>query len=45
MKRGFLLSNGYGALKDKAFRIAHMADRQEKELQQLLREIENIWDL
>lgn len=45
MKRGFLLSNGYGALKDKAFRIAHMADRQEKELQQLLREIEDIWDL
>ncbi len=44
-KRGFLISNGYGALKDKAFRIAHMADRQEKELQQLLRAIEDIWSL
>jgi len=45
MNRGFLISNGYGALKDKAFRIAHMADRQEKELQELLKEIENIWNL
>lgn len=44
-KRGFLISNGYGALKDKAFRIAHMADRQEKELQELLRTIEDIWNL
>jgi len=44
-KRGFLLSNGYGALKDQAFRIAHMADRQEKELLQLLKEIEDIWNL
>ena len=45
MNRGFLISNGYGALKDKAFRIAHMADRQEKELQEILKEIENIWNL
>jgi len=44
-KRGFLLSNGYGNLKDKAFRIATMADRQEKELRALLRQIENIWEL
>lgn len=45
VKRGFLISNGYGALKNKAFRIAHMADRQEKELLQLLKEIEDIWNL
>ena len=45
MKRGFLISNGYGALKNKAFRIAHMADRQEKELLQLLKEIEDIWNI
>ncbi len=44
-KRGFLISNGYGALKDKAFRIATMADRQEKELNALLKHIENIWEL
>ena len=44
-KRGFLISNGYGALKNKAFRIAHMADRQEEELLQLLKEIEDIWNL
>ncbi|MCK5761657.1 MAG: alanine--glyoxylate aminotransferase family protein [Candidatus Izimaplasma sp.] len=44
-KRGFLISNGYGSLKNKAFRIAHMADRQEKELLQLLKEIEDIWNL
>lgn len=45
MKRGFLVSNGYGGLKDKAFRIAHMADRQEKELLELLKQIEDIWNL
>ena len=27
-ERGFLLSNGYGNLKGKAFRIAHMGERQ-----------------
>lgn len=44
-KRGFLISNGYGDLKDKAFRIATMADRQEKELRALLKQIERIWEL
>ena len=45
MKRGFLISNGYGDLKDKAFRIAHMAERDPKDLDELLKEIENIWEL
>ena len=44
-KRGYVISNGYGDLKEKAFRIAHMADRKEEELQALLREIEDIWNL
>lgn len=43
--RGFLVSNGYGALKEKAFRIAHMADRKEEDLLALLSEIEDIWGL
>lgn len=44
-KRGFMISNGYGSLKEKAFRIAHMADRQEEDLLALLKEIEDIWNL
>lgn len=44
-KRGFMISNGYGDLKEKAFRIAHMADRQEQDLLDLLKEIEDIWGL
>lgn len=45
MERGYMISNGYGDLKEKAFRIAHMADRKEEDLQSLLREIEDIWGL
>lgn len=44
-KRGYMISNGYGDLKEKAFRIAHMADRQEADLLALLSEIEDIWGL
>lgn len=44
-KRGFLISNGYGGLKEKAFRIAHMADRKQADLEALLVEIEDIWNL
>jgi len=45
MTRGYMISNGYGDLKEKAFRIAHMADRDPKDLDDLLKEIENIWGL
>jgi len=34
--KGYSISNGYGSLKEKTFRIAHMADRQPEELQALL---------
>jgi aspartate aminotransferase-like enzyme len=43
--RGYMISNGYGDLKEKAFRIAHMADRKEEDLLALLKEIEAIWNL
>lgn len=41
-ERGFALSNGYGALKDKTFRIAHMADTAMDELNALLTAVEEI---
>ena len=44
-KRGYMISNGYGTLKEKAFRIAHMADRNLEDLEALLKEIEDIWNL
>ena len=44
-KRGFSISNGYGDLKEKTFRIAHMADCKISELQELLKNIEDILNL
>jgi aspartate aminotransferase-like enzyme len=44
-KRGYLISNGYGSMKEKAFRIAHMAERTEEDLLALLKEINDIWKL
>lgn len=44
-KRGYMISNGYGTLKEKVFRIAHMADRTQEDLEALLSEIEDIWNL
>ncbi len=43
--RGFMISNGYGSLKEKTFRIAHMADLQKADVQELLGEIEDILKL
>lgn len=37
---GYQISNGYGAIKEKTFRIAHMADTTMDELDQLLRYID-----
>ena len=36
LKNGFRIANGYGQLKDKTFRIAHMGEIQMKDLDQLL---------
>lgn len=44
-KRGFQISNGYGSLKDKTFRIAHMADCQMEDVQELLSNINDILGL
>ncbi|WP_455282818.1 pyridoxal-phosphate-dependent aminotransferase family protein [[Eubacterium] cellulosolvens] len=41
-KRSFLISNGYGKLKEKTFRIAHMGDRTILELKELLDGIDEI---
>lgn len=41
-KRGYSISNGYGSLKEKTFRIAHMADTTLDELKTLLKEIDDI---
>ena len=40
MKKGMRIANGYGPLKDKTFRIAHMADTQMKDLEQLLKRMQ-----
>ncbi len=44
-KRGAMLSNGYGALKEKSFRIAHMGDLQMEDLKWLTDQIEDILEL
>ena len=44
-KRGAMLSNGYGALKGKCFRIAHMGDLQLTDVQWLTDQIDEILEL
>lgn len=41
-ERGFQISNGYGKLKDKTFRIAHMADCTMEDIQEVLKNIDEI---
>lgn len=41
-KRGFQISNGYGDLKDKTFRIGHMADCTVEELEELINNLDEI---
>ena len=41
-KRGYQISNGYGDLKDKTFRIGHMADCTVEELQELLNTLDEV---
>ncbi len=41
-KRGYMISNGYGDLKDKTFRIAHMADTTIEEVKELLNIIDEL---
>jgi aspartate aminotransferase-like enzyme len=44
-ERGLMISNGYGALKEQTFRIAHMADCTVADIDELLGRIEEILDL
>lgn len=44
-KRGFQISNGYGKMKDKTFRIAHMADYTLDDIKEVLGHIEDILKL
>jgi len=44
-KRGAAISNGYGDLKEKAFRIAHMGDLQMEDMKWLTDQIEDILGL
>jgi aspartate aminotransferase-like enzyme len=44
-KRGAQISNGYGPLKEKCFRIAHMGDLTMDDMEWLLAQIEDILDL
>ncbi len=44
-ERGFTISNGYGSLKEKTFRIAHMADTKMEEVKELLGIIDEILGL
>jgi len=41
-ERGYAISNGYGDLKEKTFRIAHMADTTMDEVKKLLQVIESL---
>lgn len=44
-KRGAMISNGYGDLKEKCFRIAHMGDLQVTDIKWLLAQIDDILGL
>jgi aspartate aminotransferase-like enzyme len=44
-KRGAMISNGYGSLKEKCFRIAHMGDLQVSDINWLLAQIDDILGL
>lgn len=43
--RGMIISNGYGDLKDKTFRIAHMGDTKIEDIKDLLTNINTILDI
>ena len=44
-KRGFAISNGYGKLKEETFRIAHMGDLTLSEIEELIKNIDEILGL
>ena len=44
-EKGFVIANGYGQFKGKNFRIGHMGDHTLDDLKELLKHIEEIWNL
>jgi aspartate aminotransferase-like enzyme len=44
-RRGYQISNGYGSMKEKTFRIAHMAECTKADIEELLITIEDILGL
>jgi aspartate aminotransferase-like enzyme len=42
-KRGYMIANGYGKMKDLSFRIGHMGEWTLDEIKALLLNIDNIW--
>ena len=44
LDRGYMISGGYGTLKGKTFRIAHMGNLQMDDIRDLLTTIDNILD-
>ena len=44
-KRGYIFSNGYGSMKNKSFRVAHMAERKQDDIREYLETIEDILGL
>ena len=44
-EKGMILANGYGKLKDQTFRIGHMGDHTLDDIQELLDNIDEIWEL
>lgn len=44
-ERGYMISNGYGDLKDKTFRISHMADYTLDEVKELIKNVNDILGL
>ena len=45
VNRGFLISNGYGKLKEKTFRIGHMGEWTLPEIKMVLDIIDDLWGL
>ncbi|MHA1123922.1 MAG: hypothetical protein ACTSPC_14090 [Candidatus Heimdallarchaeota archaeon] len=44
-KRNYMISNGYGDLKEKTFRIGHMGDWTTDDIKDVCGHIEEIWEL
>lgn len=44
-ERGLEISNGYGKLKEQTFRIGHMGDHTLEDVKEVLKAIEEIWEL